>query len=73
MASKQAVVFNDALDIVESLPEYQQEDLIEIIQHRLIEYRQELLAANIRKARKEYARREVKEGSVEDLMKDLAE
>ena len=72
MASKQAVVFNDALDIVESLPEYQQEDLIEIIQHRLIEYRQELLAANIRKARKEYARREVKEGSVEDLMKDLA-
>ena len=73
MASKQTVVFNDALDIVESLPEYQQEDLIEIIQHRLIEYRQELLAANIRKARKEYARREIKEGSVDDLMKDLAE
>ncbi len=72
MASKQTVVFNDALDIVESLPEYQQEDLIEIIQHRLIEYRQELLAANIRKARKEYARREIKEGSVDDLMKDLA-
>jgi len=73
MDSQQTMIFQKALDVVESLPEYQQEHLIDIIRHRLIEHRRELLAENIREARKEYARGEVKKGTVDDLMKELSE
>ncbi len=67
------VTFQKVLDIVESLPEYQQEDLIDIIRRRLIEQRRDRLADSIREAREEYARGEVKKGSVDDLMKELSE
>jgi len=67
------VTFQEVLDIVESLPEYQQEDLIDIIRRRLIEQRRDGLANNIREAREEYARGEVRKGTVDDLMKELLE
>ena len=67
------ITFQKALDIIESLPEYQQEDLINIIRRRLIEQRRNLLADRIKEAKEEYARGEVKKGSVDDLMKELSE
>ncbi|MBM4334232.1 MAG: hypothetical protein FJ117_23995 [Deltaproteobacteria bacterium] len=67
------ITFQKALDIVESLPEYQQEDLIDIIRRRLIEQRRDRLADSIREAREEYARGEIKKGTVDDLMKELSE
>ena len=67
------VTFQEVLDIVESLPEYQQEDLVDIIRRRLIEQRRDRLADSIRKAREEYVRGEVKKGTVDDLMKELSE
>ena len=67
------VTFQEVLDIVESLPEYQQEDLVDIIRRRLIEQRREMLADSIREARQEYVRGEVKKGTVDDLMKELSE
>ena len=67
------VTFQEVLDIVESLPEYQQEDLVDIIRRRLIEQRRDRLADSIREAKEEYARGEVKKGSVDDLMKELSE
>lgn len=73
MSNSQTVTFQDALDVVESLPEHQQEDLIDIVRRRIIEHRRELLAENIKKAKQEFARGEVKSGSVADLMKELAE
>lgn len=73
MSGQQSVTFQEALDIIESLPEYQQEDLIEIIRYRLIEHRRASLAKNIREAREEYARGEVKRGTVDDLMRELSE
>ena len=73
MSRRQTARFQEALDIVESLPEYQQEDIINIIQRRRLERRRELLADNIKEARAEYARGEVTWGTVEDLMKDLME
>lgn len=73
MSSRQTVAFQEVLDVIESLPEYQQEDLIDIVQHRLIEHRRELLAENIKEARKKYARGEVKKGTVDNLMKELSE
>ena len=72
MADRQTAIFQKALDIVELLPEYQQEDIVEIIRHRLIEHRRELLAKNIKAARKEYAEGEVKKGTVSNLMKELS-
>lgn len=73
MYSKQTITFQKALDVVESLPEYQQESLIDIIQHRLIDHRRELLAKNIREAKKEYDKGEVKKGTVDDLMREILE
>jgi hypothetical protein len=73
MSSRQTATFQEALDIVESLPEYQQEDLINIIQRRRLERSRELLAERITEARAEYARGEVTRGTVDDLMKELTE
>ncbi len=42
--SQEGVTFQEALDVIESLPEYQQEDLIEIIRQRLLEHKRELLS-----------------------------
>ena len=67
------VTFQEVLDIVESLPEYQQEDLVDIIRRRLIEQRRERLADSIKEAREEYGRGEMKKGTVDDLMKELSE
>ena len=67
------VTFQEVLDIVESLPEYQQEDLVDIIRRRLVEQRRDRLANSIREAREEYARGEVKRGTVDDLMKEISE
>lgn len=73
MSSHKTLTFQEVLEIVESLPEYQQEDIINIIRHRLIEHKRDLLAKNIKEAREEYARGDVKKGSVNDLMEKLME
>jgi hypothetical protein len=73
MSIHQTVKFQDALDIVESLPEEQQETLIDIIRRRLIEHRKDVLAEHIKEAREEYRRGEVRHGAVNDLMKELEE
>jgi hypothetical protein len=72
MTAKQTITFQEAIDILESLPEYQQEDIINILQRRMIERRRESLVKNIRKAKEEYSRGEVKTGSVDDLMADIS-
>jgi cation transport regulator ChaB len=71
--SNQAVTFQEALEIVESLSEYQQENLLDIIRHRLRDHRRQLLAERIKEARQEYARGEVRKGNVADLMKEVSE
>jgi hypothetical protein len=50
MSIHQTVKFQDALDIVESLPEEQQKTLIDIIRRRLIEHRRDVLAEHIKEA-----------------------
>jgi hypothetical protein len=71
MPGQQTVTFQEALDIVESLPESQQENLINIIQRRHLERHRDLLAKHIKQARAEYARGQITRGTVEDLMKEL--
>ena len=65
------VTFQDALEIIESLPEDQRESLLEIVKHRLIEERRDRLTRSIKEARGEYKRGEFKRGTVEDLRRDL--
>ena len=71
MPAKQKVTFQKALDVIESLPVYQQEDVIDIIRHRLIDQRREMLAESVREAKKDYVSGEVRKGTVDDLMKEL--
>ena len=65
--------FQQALEIVEGLPEEQQQNLIEIVRSRQRERRREALAASIEQARKELARGEVRRGTVDDLMAEISE
>jgi len=67
-----SITFNDALEVVESLPEDQRESLLEIIRNRLIEQRRDKLALSIKKAKREYERGPIRKGSVDDLMRELS-
>lgn len=67
-----AITFNDILEIIESLSEEQRESLIEIVRNRLIEERRDRLAQSIKKARREYARGEVRKGTVAELRRELS-
>jgi hypothetical protein len=71
MAGQRTVTFQEALDIVESLPESQQENLIKIIRRRQLERHRDLLAKHIKQARAEYARGQIARGAVDDLMNEL--
>jgi len=73
MPNRSTVTFQEALEIVETLPEGQQDDLVDIIQRRRIERRRELLAESIRQARAEYSTGETSRGTADDLMKELTE
>lgn len=73
MPDRTRLTFQDTLEAVEALPEDQQEDLINILRRRQIERRRDLLAERIAEGRAEYARGDVRRGTVEDLMADLTE
>ncbi len=72
MSSRRIVTFQEALEIVESLPDNQQEDLIDIPQRRCTERRREQLAERIKEGREEYAKGEITHGSVEDFLKEIS-
>ena len=72
MSSLRIVTFQEALEIVESLPDNQQEDLIDILHSRRTERRREQLAERIKEGREEYAKGEITHGSVEDLLKEIS-
>jgi len=67
------MTFQEALDIVESLPEHQQENLARIIRARVRERKRERLVENVMEARAEFARGECTSGTVEDLMRVLSD
>jgi hypothetical protein len=66
------ITFQEALEVIESLPGYQQEDLIDIIRRRLIDQKRETLILHVQEAKAEYAQGKTKEGTVQDLMNDLS-
>ncbi len=64
--------FQEAIDVVETLPKDDQALLIDILQQLLIEHRREVLANEIDEAREYYHRGNVKRGTVDELMRDLS-
>jgi hypothetical protein len=64
--------FQEALEIVESLPEEQRESLMDIVKRRLIEERRDRLAQSIKEAREEYKRGKIRKGTVDDIMNELS-
>jgi hypothetical protein len=71
MGSPRPARFHEVLEAVESLPDDQQESLIDIVRRRQIERRRDALAASIQEARQELARGEVRRGSVDELLGEL--
>jgi len=65
--------FDEALEIIESFPEEQKESIIEIVKRRLTEERRERLAQIVKEAREEFARGEVRRGTVNDLMLEITQ
>jgi len=65
--------FDEALEIIESFPDEQKESLIEIVKRRLTEERRERLAQTVKEAREDYARGEVRRGTVDDLMLEITQ
>jgi putative heme iron utilization protein len=73
MSSRRKVTFQDVLDMIESLPEDQQENLIAIIRRRLIDHKRGVLAKRIKEAREDYRLGKVRRGTVDNLMKEISE
>jgi ribosome recycling factor len=65
--------FDEALEMIESFPEEQKESLIEIVKRRLTEERRDRLAQTVKEVREEYARGEVRRGTVDDLMLEITQ
>ena len=65
--------FDEALDIIESFPEEQRESIVEIVKRLLTEERRERLAQTVKEARQEYARGEVRRGTVDDLIREIVQ
>lgn len=65
--------FDEVLDIIESFPEEQRESIVEIVKRRLTEERRERLAQTVKEAREEYARGEVRRGTVDELIREITQ
>jgi len=65
--------FQVAIETVEKLAPEEQEMLMEVVYRRLLERRRAELAEDIAAAREAYRRGDVRRGTVDDLMAELAE
>ena len=68
-----AVTFSEALELIESLPEEERRDLLDIVRRRLVEERRAEIAKSIQAAREDWVGGEAKRGTVDDLLRELPE
>lgn len=73
MSERVSSPFQVAIEAVEKLMPEDQEMLVEIVRRRLIERRRTELAGDIAAAREAYRRGDVRRGTVDDLIAELAE
>jgi len=71
MFENRSLAFHEVLEIFEALPEEEQETFLHIIQNRIKERGRERIIKNVRKARKEFERGEIRQGTVDELMKEM--
>ena len=69
----QTITFDQALDIVQALPQEQQLSLIEIVKRQVIEARRATLLIEHQEGKAEFLRGELKRMTIEELKKDLLE
>ncbi|MDB9526537.1 hypothetical protein PN498_11095 [Oscillatoria sp. CS-180] len=67
----QSVTFDEALDVIESLPIEDQANLIAILQKRLADRRRTEMATHIAQAKAEHQGGQVFRGSVEEAIAEL--
>ena len=65
------VSFGAVLEAVDQLPTDDQEMLLEVLHRRMIERRREALAADIRKARKEFKNGRCRPATPDELMAEI--
>jgi hypothetical protein len=65
--------FGAVVEVVETLPLEDQEMLVDLVRHRLIEQRRAEIAANIARTREEYEQGQVQRGTVDDLLAELSD
>ena len=65
--------FQTVIETVETLPPDDQLLLIEIIRQRLIQYRHAELITEVAEAHQSYSHGDVQRGTMDDLLKELAE
>jgi hypothetical protein len=63
--------FAQTLDVIESLPVDEQEDVLEVLQRRLAEHRRAELVATVKLSRKEFAAGKCKPASVAAIMRQV--
>jgi hypothetical protein len=63
--------FQEVIEKVESLPDEEQKQLIELIKNRLQEKRRRELVQAVQESRQAFVKGEVKGGTVDDLMAEL--
>jgi hypothetical protein len=66
-----SITFDQILDLVENLSRDEQEVLIDVMQHRLLEKRRAEIAASITEADAEYEKGKVFRGNVAEIMAEL--
>jgi hypothetical protein len=67
------VTVDEALDAVERLPDEQQADLVDVVRRRLALRCRERILADIREAEAEHAAGRSREGTVKEIMREIAE
>ena len=65
--------FQEALEYVERLPVDDQEALVEIVRHRLVEQRRREIAANAQATLRAFREGRASYGTVDDLRRELEE
>ncbi|TVQ43345.1 MAG: hypothetical protein EA365_12690 [Gloeocapsa sp. DLM2.Bin57] len=65
------VQFHQILEMIDCLSLDEQQDLINIVQHRQMEKRREEIANNINQARQEYEQGQVFRGNIDDIINEL--
>jgi len=63
--------FAQTLDVLESLPLDEQEDVLEVLQRRLAERRRAELIATVKQSRKEFAAGKCKPATVAAIMRQV--